>query len=285
MLAILMLLTCALTVSCGKEEEGEDTSAATDASASPTDGVVRSFLAAYEKAAAEAEEEPADEATPGTGDNDIKGEPMGESGRALLNLWADGKLDGYVGVANADGHKMAKYEGTYTLGENEDFDETISFSYTCEGETVSVENAVIIDGVFSASFEFLPEVAMDELKFYETAPAATDGDVYVGYLTKTGGMGSMVYAYSLCIQGDGNFKVSIMQLASVMHVLGESVGTYTVDGNNVTFTYDVSDGEGGIAVEDYVSKATRVTEAELSAGFNIAQTSVAASNAKFIRVK
>jgi hypothetical protein len=64
-----------------------------------------------------------------------------------------------------------------------------------------------------------------------------------------------------------------------------SEGTYVADGDKLTFTYDVSDGEGGIAKEDYTTTGTDYTENSLMAGFNIAQTSVSASPASFIRVK
>jgi hypothetical protein len=44
--------------------------------------------------------------------------------------------------------ETAHYTGTYTLGENEEFDETISFTYTDgAGMTETVTDAVIIGGV------------------------------------------------------------------------------------------------------------------------------------------
>ena len=84
---------------------------------------------------------------------------------------------------------------------------------------------------------------------------------------------------------DGTFDVSIMQMATVMHVWDMSHGTYTVDGDKVTFSYDVMDGEGAVATAGYTSEGTGFTENGLTVGFNIAQTTVRASAAEFIRVK
>ena len=95
----------------------------------------------------------------------------------------------------------------------------------------------------------------------------------------------MVYTYAVCLKPDNTFKVSIMQLASVMHVWGESVGTYAIDGDKITFTYGVSDGEGGIAEENFVSEGANYTEGGFECGFNIGQTNMKASNAPFIKIK
>lgn len=206
--------------------------------------------------------------------------------RVLMNLMSNGTTEIYVGTLENGEHNTARYSGTYSLGENEEYDETISFSYTySEGETSGISDAVIIDDIFEAPFYLLGSVTEGAVKFYETKPAAMDGDVYVGYLTKTGGMGAMAYAYSLCMRENNTFDVSIMQLASVMHVWGGASGTYTVDGENVTFTYDVLSTEGEVVTEDFVSEGKEYTENGISVGFNISQSNMIASDAPFIRVK
>lgn len=253
-LAMAMLFGCLFAVSCDKEQEDEF-------------AVARSFVAGYEKTVA-------------MGENEAK-----MSGRVLMNLMTDGTVDIYVGFNGMGSYENAHYTGTYELGENEEFDETISFTYQYGEETATVENAVIIDGIFETPFYMISSMTSTPVSFYETAPVSLDGDVYLGYMTKTGGMGAMVYAYALTMKEDGTFDVSIMQMASVMHVWDKSTGTYTVDGGNVTFTYDVMDGEGTVHLEDYVSEGTDFTETGLSAGFNISQTTVRASNAPFIKVK
>jgi hypothetical protein len=264
-LAAIMLMMCLFAVSCNKEDDGNgsDTVAQTEPQGP---AVTRCFVAGYEQAA---------------------GEQIAKlSGRVLMNLWNDGKMDIYVGTSDDNGYKTAHYTGTYSFGENAEFDETISFTYSYgEGQSATVTDEVILDGIFETPFYIGSAMTAGDVKFYETAPASTDGDVYVGYLTKSGGMGSMVYAYALCMRDDGTFDVSIMQLARVMHVWGLSEGTYVADGDKLTFTYDVSDGEGGIAKEDYTTTGTDYTENSLMVGFNIAQTSVSASPASFIRVK
>ena len=253
-LAIALILTCLFAVSCGKEEKVV---------------VSRSFLAGYEK-------------TVSMGETEMK-----ISGRVLMNLMSDGNLDLYVSLENMGSLETAHYTGTYTLGENEEFDETITFTYTDGAEmTETVTDAVIIGSVFETPFYMIANKTSNAMKFYETAPVSTEGDVYVGYMTKTGGMGAMVYAYALTLKDEGAFDVSIMQMAGgVMHVWDLSQGTYTVDGDKVTFVYDVMDGEGAVAAEDYTSEGTGFTENGLSVGFNIAQVTVRASDATFIRVK
>lgn len=253
MLAVAMVFLCLFAASCGEEVS-----------------VSRSFVAGYEK-------------TVSMGASEIQ-----MSGRVLMNLNSDGTLDLYVGFIGMGSHETAHYTGTYTLGENEEFDETISFTYTYgegEGESATVSDAVILDGIFKTPFYMITSMTSTDVSFYETAPASTDGDVYVGYLTKTGGMGAMVYAYALNMKEDGTFDVSIMQMASVMHVWDKSEGTYTIDGDTVTFSYDVMDGEGAVATADYISEGKILSENDLSVGFNIAQTTVRASDAEFIRVK
>ncbi|MBQ8498142.1 MAG: hypothetical protein IJ489_11910 [Clostridia bacterium] len=253
-LAMAMLFVCLFAVSCEKEQEEEL-------------AIARSFIAGYEK-------------TVDMGENEAK-----MSGRVLMNLMTNGTVDIYVGFNGMGSYETAHYTGTYELGENEEFDETISFTYQYGEESASVEDAVIIDGIFETPFYMISSMTSTPVNFYETAPVSMDGDIYVGYLTKTGGMGSMVYAYALTMKEDGTFDVSIMQMASVMHVWDKSTGTYTVDGENVTFTYDVMDGEGAVHLEDYTSEGKGFTENAISVGFNISQTSVRASDAPFIKVK
>ena len=172
------------------------------------------------------------------------------------------------------------------MGYITDFDETISFTYTyAEGKSETVTDAVIIDGIFETPFYMISSMTSNAVKFYETAPASVDGDVYVGYMSKVSGMGATVYAYALNMKEDGTFDVSIMQMATVMHVWDMSHGTYTVDGDKVTFSYDVMDGEGAVATAGYTSEGTGFTENGLTVGLNIAQTTVRASAAEFIRVK
>lgn len=251
-LAAVMMAMCLAATSC------EKTDAVT---------VTRSFVAGYEQTIPMGET------------------PMQMSGRVLMNLKSDGTLDLYVGFECMGSFETAQYSGTYTLGENEEFDETISFNYTHgEGEVETVTDAVILDGIFETPFFMIASMTSGAIKFYETAPVATDGDVYVGYMTKSGGMGAMVYAYILNMKDDGTFDVSIMQMASVMHVWGATGGTYTVDGTNVTFTYDVVDDVGEVVSTGFTAEGTDFTDKGLSVGFNIAQASTRASAASFLRV-
>lgn len=246
---------CFLLVGCQKEEQKTDVT------------VARTFIAGYE----------------------VGGEEEGSgqaSCRVLVNLMSDGTAEFYVGTLDNGKHSTATYNGTYTFGENKEYDETISFSYTYgEDKTAKVTDAVIVDDIFEAQFYLLDEMTTNEIKFYETTPASTDGDVYVGYMTKTGGMGAMVYAYSLCLKDDNTFDVSIMQMASVMHVWGGTDGTYTVNGENITFTYDILTTEGELVAENQIAEGSGYSDTTLSTAFNIEQATMRASNAPFIRVK
>ena len=245
--AILMLSLCA----CQKEEEVT---------------ISRSFIAGYGSVAEDG--------------STITG------GRVLVNLLSNGTADFYIGMLEDGVHSTAQYSGTYTLGENEEFDETISISYSCgENETAETKDAVIIDGIFEMPFYFMDEMTEKPISFYETAPASMDGDVYVGYMTKVGGMGPMVYAYSLCLKDDSNFDVSIMQMASVMHVWGATGGTYAVDGENITFTYDICTTDGELVSADELAEGTGYSDDSLMTAFNIEQTSMRASASPFIKVK
>lgn len=205
--------------------------------------------------------------------------------RVLMNLMSDGTAEFYVGSIENGEYSSEQYSGTYSLGENEEFDETITFDYTYGETTASIENAVIIDSIFESEFYLLGDITPSKISFYETKPADMDGDVYVGYKTKVGGMGAMVYAYSLCLKEDSTFDVSIMQLASVMHVWGGTDGTYTTDGENITFTYNILTDEGEIVSENETASGTGYTENELSTAFNIQQATMRATDAPFIRVK
>ncbi len=253
LMAIITVLTCMLAVSCGEK--------------APT--VSRTFVAGYENTVS------------------MGGNESTTSGRVLINLISDGTADIYVAVLAMGQTATAHYTGTYSFGENDELDETITLNYTYgEGQTAEIKDAVIIDGMFESPFHMVAAMSSNDIRFYESSPADVDGDVYVGYLTKTGGMGNMVYAYSVCLKADNTFSVSIMQLAgATMHVWGESAGTYAIDGDKITFTYDVSDGEGGIAAEDFVSEGVNYTENGFECGFNIGQTSMRASNAFFIKIK
>ena len=205
--------------------------------------------------------------------------------RVLMNLMSNGTAEFYVGTIKNGEYSSEQYSGTYTLGENEEYDEIITFDYTCGEATASVENAVIIDSIFESEFYLLGDITPSKISFYETKPADMDGDVYVGYKTKTSGMGAMVYAYSLCLKDDSTFDVSIMQLASVMHVRGGTSGTYTADGESITFTYNILTDEGETVSENETANGTGYTETELSTAFNIQQASMRATDAPFIRVK
>ena len=206
------------------------------------------------------------------------------SGRVLINLDGNGNADIYVAVVAMGQTATAHYTGTYSFGEDDDFNETITLNYTYgDGQSAEIKDAVIIDGMFEAPVHMVAAMSSNDIRFYESGVADVDGNVYVGYLTKSGGMGNMVYAYSVCLKDDNTFQVSIMQLAgATMHVWGESEGTYVIDGDKITFTYDASDGEGGIAAEDFVSEGVNYTENGFEVGFNIGQTAMKASNAPFI---
>ena len=95
----------------------------------------------------------------------------------------------------------------------------------------------------------------------------------------------MVYAYSLCLKDDNSFDVSIMQMASVMHVWGATDGTYTVDGENITFTYDIRTTEGELVSADEIAEGMGYSDITLMTAFNIQQATMRASTAPFIKVK
>ncbi len=251
-MAVITVLTCMLAVSCGEK--------------APT--VSRTFIAGYMNTVS------------------MGGSESVTNGRVLINLISDGTADIYVVMSAMGQNATAHYTGTYSFGEDNDNNETITLNYTYgEGQTAEIKDAVIIDGVFESPFHMVASMTSNPIKFYESSAADVDGSVYVGYLAKTGGMGNMVYAYSVCLKEDNTFSVSIMQLAGgTMHVWGESEGTYAIDGDKITFTYDVSDGEGGVVVEDFVSEGINYTENGFECGFNIGQTSMKASNAPFIKI-
>ena len=253
LLALIMTAVMAFSmVACGSEKYAEPE-------------VTRSFIAGYNNE---------------TVDGSIEG------GRVLVNLISDGTADFYVATI-ADGvHSTQHYTGNYSLGENEEYDETISISYSYnESETAEIKAAVIIDGVFEMPFFFIDNMTDNAIGFYETSPADMNGDVFIGYMTKVSGMGPMVYAYSLCLKDDGKFDVSIMQMASVMHVWGDSDGTYVVDGTDMEFTYDIRTSDGEIVMEDDISVGTDYNGTVLKTAFNIQQTGMRASTAPFIKVK
>ena len=193
------------------------------------------------------------------------------SSRVLLNLLEDGSAAFYVGGLEKGIYTTAQYDAAYALGENADYDETIRLTHA-DG---SATDATIVDGVFE----------IDAIRFYETAPASMEGDVYVGYLTKTSGMGPMVYAYALCLGNDAAFDVSIMQMASVMHVWGSTGGTYKTKGENITFTYDILTEDGDLVTTDAVAEGTAFDSNSLTAAFNIQQNTMRPTDAVFIKVK
>ena len=267
LLAVLMMTCCLFAVACKTPEDPDKQPPDDPEEGEPNTTEPRAFLAGYERLIPQ-------------GDTTVS-----LSGRVLLNMNADGTLDVYIGFLNAGAHQTAHYTGTYSFGVNEENDETVTFSYTHNGTTETVTDAVIIDGVFATPFYMVTEMTSSDVKFYETSPLALEGDVYVGYLAKVSGMGNMVYAYALSLKADGKFTVSIMQMAATMHIVGLTEGTYTIDGESIAFHYDVSDGEGGVAKEDFVSNGTDYSATGLSGGFNIAQASVTASAASFIKIK
>ena len=193
------------------------------------------------------------------------------SSRILLNLQEDGSAAFYVGSLNQGTHTTAQYDAIYSLGENADYDETIRITH----QDSTITDAVIIDGVFE----------MNAIRFYETAPISMEGDVYVGYLTKTSGMGPMVYGYALCLGDDATFDVSIMQMASVMHVWGRTGGTYKAKGGNITFTYDILTEDRDLVAADAVAEGTGFDGNSLTAAFNIQQDTMRPTDAVFIKVK
>ena len=193
------------------------------------------------------------------------------SSRILLNLMEDGSAAFYVGSLNQGTHTTAQYDAIYSLGENADYDETIRITH----QDSTITDALIVDGVFE----------MNAIRFYETAPASMEGDVYVGYLTKTSGMGPMVYAYALWLGEDAAFDVSIVQMASVMHVWGSTGGTYKAKGENITFTYDILTEDGDLVTADAVAEGTGFDGNSLTAAFNIQQDTMRPTDAVFIKVK
>ena len=212
--ALVLIAACISCASCGEKPDDKPT---------PT----RTFAASYSHTVS------------AMGDT-----PLELSARVLISLMSDGNAEIYVGFIGMGEHKTAHYTGTYTLGENDEHDETITLSYKySESDTATIDSAVIIDGKFSSEFYIIPSMTSEELDFYEIAPITPSGNSYVGFLSKTGGMGQMIYAYCLNLESDGTFTVSILQQATVMHVTGTEKGTYTSDGDTVTFTYDVIDEE------------------------------------------
>ncbi len=245
-LAVMLALTLLFAVSCGKEEENEAT-------------VTRSFVFGNDIKEVSAD-------NPSSGENTM-------SERAILNLLSDGSFILYRSELNND--KLTEdpqQKGTYTLGENAEFDETITLTFA-NGDTL--KDAVIIDGIFEAE-------SIGMAKFYETAPVSVNGDVYVGYLTKTTGMGNMVYAYAIAMRDDNTFDLSIMQMATGMHIWDKTSGTYTKDGDKITFSYSVMDGEGGVIAENFESEGTITGSHTFSCGFNVGQTGMRASDAAFV---
>lgn len=266
LLAVMLACACLVLTACGGdnsngEENGE-----------PKVTVTRSFVAGYSKTVA------------------MGANTMEMNGRVLMNLMSDGTLELYVGFIGMGSHQTAKYTGTYTLGTNAEFDETITFTYKYgegEEESATVTDAVILDGAFATPFYMITSMTSASIDFYETAPSDVSGNVYIGFLQKEGGMGKMTYTYALSLKDDGTFNVSIMQMAPSMsmHVWGATSGTYVADGENITFTYNVMSDEGEVVKENFVTEGTGFTETELSAGFNISQASMKASDAAFIKVK
>ena len=251
LLAMMMVIMISVCTACQKEESDE---------------VIRTFIAGYNEGSEE--------------------DVSCDGARVLMNLFQDGTAEFYVAQIEDGVHTTAQYKGTYTLGENAEYDETISISYSyAEAGKAEIKEAVIIDGCFEMPFYFIDEMSEQALGFYETSPASMDGEVYIGYKTKVSGMGPMVYAYALCLKEDNSFDVSIMQMASVMHVWGETSGTYAADGENVTFTYDICTSEGELVSADEISEGTNYTDTTLVSAFNIEQASMRATAAPFIKVK
>lgn len=259
-IAVLLLAAgiCALLGGCS-EKSPESTSSEDKVN------VVRTFIAGYE-----------------LGDEDSEKQ---SSGRVLVNLMSNGTSEIFVGEIENGEHSTKKYNGTYSLSENDELDETISLNYSYgEGKTAEIKSAVIVDDIFEAQFYLFDKMTENKIKFYETSPAATNGQVYVGYKTKTGGMGAMVYAYSLCLNNDNTFDVSIMQMASVMHVWGKTSGTYKVNGESIEFTYDILTTDGEVVAENQISEGSSYTDTMLCTAFNIQQATMRATDAQFIRV-
>ncbi len=264
-LILAVILACSLLVSCGGTGDGGTTTT----TESPKVTVTRSFLAGYVK------------------DVSMGGNIVSMNGRVLLNLMSDGTLEAYVAMDAMGSLQTAKYTGTYTLGTNDEFDETITFTYSYgEGESATVTDEIILDGTFATPFHMVTSMTSTDVEFFETAPVNAEGDIFVGFLQKEGGMGKMTYAYAVCLKDDGKFTVSIMQMAPAMgmHVWGASNGTYAVDGEKITFTYNVVGEEGEIVSENFVSEGTGYSEKGFSVGFNISQASVKASAAAFLKV-
>ena len=272
LLAVLMMTGCLFAVACKKPEDPETPSNPEEPA--PEAPKPRAFIAGYERLESK------------------DGVAVSHSYRILLNLNADGTMTTYVAHLSGDEHETAIYNGTYSFGANEENDETITFTYThataADPVTETISDAVIIDGMFAVPFYLLDtqEYSAADVKFYETDPITLEGDTYLGYLTKSSGMGNMVYAYLITLKADKTFVISIMQLAgATMHIVGTAEGTYSTDGANAIFTYDVPDGEGGIAKEDHAVTVTDFSATTFSAGFNIAQAGVLASPAPFIKLK
>ena len=278
LLAILMVTCCLFAVGCQKPEEPEDP-APTPGNGEPEGDEPeapkpRTFIAGYERLI------PKDGAT------------VTMNYRVLLCMNSDGTMDAYVSFLGDGEAKTAQYTGTYSFGVNDENDETLTFSYKHGDTTETVTEAVIVDGLFTTTFYLIDAMSPTDVKFYETANTAMDGETYIGYLAKYGtGMGNLVYSYVLNLKDDGTFNVSILYMAAAMHVIGESTGTYTVEGDKITFTYALGDGEGGVVIQDgaplndYTSEGTKNADGTISTSFNIALPSPRASAALFLKLK
>lgn len=253
----------------GNGNEGGDQ----DGNQTPDGSVVTSYAASYTK------------------DVSMGGSTMTLRGVVLLNLCNDNTADIYVATDGMGGYSNAAYSGTYSYTQDDMFRNVLhlTYNYTVSGSTEEQSatiDATITDFEFSAKMFMVASMSSDELDFYEIDPVTVgDGDGFVGFLSKTGGMGQMYYVYYLEMNDDGTFFVSIMQHAAVMHIVGTERGTYTVEGTTITFTYDVIEEDDIIAAEDYVSTGTDFSENSFSAGFNIGQAVSAASPAFFLRVR
>jgi hypothetical protein len=249
----LTFIACGKSVSCGAEEDDVT--------------VINSYVANYTK-----------------GDVSVD---------VVLNCVSDGSADVYVAYVDNNELKGTHYKGTWQSGENSDGDDTISFTYNNNSKDISVSDATVLVGVFTAENIYLSETYSSvTVTFYQTASIELSGTSYVGYLKKNSGMGEMVYAYILNLESDNTFSVSVLQNTPYGNATGVERGTYAVSGDEITFTYDVlddddDDGTADVILEDgkgYVSKGTSYSENGFSVGLQIGQVNAKASSAQFVKI-
>ncbi len=270
--AVLLVLSLVLTVLAGCGTDADQTTPATTTTGAATPDPITteySFVAGYEK------------------EIDMGGTVVSTQASVLMNLYSDNTAEIYIGYMGMGGYSSACYEGTYTMTPDlDELDLSLTYTYTSgEEEQTATIDTTLVGFSFDASVFLIASFPSEPLTFYEIPPVTLgEGDGYVGILVKTTGMGEMIYAYYLEMNGDNTFTVAALQHAAVMHIAETQNGTYTRDGETVVFTYDVM-GDGEVQAEDHTSTCSDFAEQTLTVGFNVGQAGTPTTPAPFIKVK